>query len=77
MAVMVQRRLDLQSRQCPVAVRATSNALAQMASGELIEVLATDPCTVREFASWARSTGNDLLESSKFGSVFRFVIRKV
>jgi len=77
MAIVIHRRLDLQGLPCPGPVRAVNDALAQMASGELVEVLATDPCAVREFAVWARATGNDLLESSQFGNVFRFVVRKL
>lgn len=77
MAIVIQRRLDLQGLPCPAPMRATNDALNEMSSGELIEVLSTDPCTVRELAVWARATGNGLLESSQFGNVFRFVIRKL
>jgi tRNA 2-thiouridine synthesizing protein A len=54
----------------------TAKALKGFASGDLVEVLATDPGSVKDFAAWARVTGNELLESSQFGNVFRFVIRK-
>ncbi len=47
-----------------------------MAPGDLIEILTTDPRSVRDFEEWARATGNGRLESSHIGTVFRFVIRK-
>ena len=47
-----------------------------LASGALIEVLATDPGSVKDFAAWCRSTGNELVEQSVDGPVFRFVIRR-
>ncbi len=47
-----------------------------LASGDLVESLATDPGSVKDFAAWCRTTGNELLESSRLGNVFRFVIRK-
>jgi len=77
MAIVIHRRLDLQGLPCPAPVRATNDALTEMDRGDLIEVLSTDPRSVREFAVWARATGNGLLESSQFGNVFRFVIRKL
>jgi tRNA 2-thiouridine synthesizing protein A len=45
-------------------------------SGALVEILATDPGSVKDFAAWARSTGNPLIEQSQDGDVFRFIIRK-
>ena len=47
-----------------------------LASGSLVEVLATDPGSVKDFAAWARSTGNELLEQDADGGVYRFVLRR-
>ena len=47
-----------------------------IASGELVEVLATDPGSVKDFAAWSRSTGNALVEQTQDGNVYRFVIRR-
>ncbi len=33
-----------------------------MTAGQVLEVLATDPGSVKDFAAWSKSTGNDLLE---------------
>jgi tRNA 2-thiouridine synthesizing protein A len=49
----------------------------ELSHGELIEILSTDPESVRALDAWARATGNALLESSQFGNVLRFVIRKL
>jgi len=53
-----------------------ADAERELSHGELIEVLATDPELVREIAAWSRATGNAVLESSQFGDVLRFVVRK-
>ena len=45
-------------------------------SGDLIEVLATDPGSVPDFAAWATSTGNELVERTEEDGVYRFVLRK-
>jgi tRNA 2-thiouridine synthesizing protein A len=54
----------------------TAQAIKTVASGELIEVLATDPGSTKDMAAWARTTGNELVEQSVDGAVFRFVLRR-
>lgn len=76
MALSIKRQLDVKGLPCPLPVERTATAMREMISGELVEVLATDPASVREFDMWARSTGADLLESSQLGNIFRFVLRK-
>ena len=77
MAIVFHRKLDLQGQTSALAVAHAASALRELAHGELMEVLASDPGSVTAFASWSRGTGNALLESSQLGNVFRFVIRKV
>jgi tRNA 2-thiouridine synthesizing protein A len=55
----------------------TAGHMKTVPSGALVEILATDPGSVKDFAAWARSTGNPLVEQSQDGDVFRFIIRKV
>jgi tRNA 2-thiouridine synthesizing protein A len=44
--------------------------------GALVEVLATDPGSQRDFVAWSRTTGHELLEQTVDGPVYRFVIRR-
>jgi tRNA 2-thiouridine synthesizing protein A len=77
MAMVIHRRLDLQGVPWRLTLRRVSNAVQELAPGELIEVLATDPESVRELDAWSRATGNAVLESSQFGNMLRFVVRKL
>jgi len=54
----------------------TAQAIKSVPSGSLLEVLATDPGSVKDFAAWTRSTGNTLVEQRTEGSVYHFVIRR-
>jgi len=54
----------------------TAQAIKTLASGSILEVLATDPGSTKDFAAWCRATGNELLEQSVGGTVYRFVIRR-
>jgi TusA-related sulfurtransferase len=53
----------------------TAQAMRSVRSGDVVEVVASDAGAFQEFAAWARSTGNELLDSSAFGGTYRFVIR--
>ncbi|HET7636668.1 MAG TPA: sulfurtransferase TusA family protein, partial [Candidatus Limnocylindria bacterium] len=60
----VAQTLDARGLSCPMPIVKTAMAIKGMQSGELIEVLATDPGSVKDFAAWSKSTGNELVESS-------------
>lgn len=70
------QHLDVKGLQCPMPIVKTAKAMKELGSGAVIEVLATDPGSVKDFAAWSKVTGNELLESSAIDGVFRFVLRK-
>jgi tRNA 2-thiouridine synthesizing protein A len=74
--VTITRRLDVKGFSCPIPIVKTAIQMKQMASGELIEVLATDPGSVPDFNAWSKTTGNPLIEQSQDGGTYRFVLRK-
>jgi tRNA 2-thiouridine synthesizing protein A len=54
----------------------TAQAMKAIPSGTLLEVLATDPGSLKDFAAWSRTTGNELVEQSVDEGVYRFVLRR-
>lgn len=76
MSTSVVMSLNLKGLSCPLPIVKTAKAMKDLAPGDLIEVFATDPGSVPDFKAWAQSTGNQLLESSQTGNVFRFVLKK-
>ena len=74
--VEIATTVDAKGLACPMPIVHTAQAMKGLASGAVIEVLATDPGSVKDFAAWCRSTGNELLEQSVDGAVYRFVIRR-
>jgi tRNA 2-thiouridine synthesizing protein A len=75
-AIQISHQVDARGLSCPMPIVKTAQAIKSIASGELIEVLATDPGSVKDFAAWARTTGNELVMQSADGSVYRFVLRR-
>jgi tRNA 2-thiouridine synthesizing protein A len=76
MSAVIAQTLDLKGLSCPLPIVKTAKALKDLPSGTLVEVLATDPGSVSDFAAWARSTGNELVTSAEDDDVYRYVIRK-
>lgn len=76
MSQTIALTLDLKGLSCPLPIVKTAKAMKELASGNLVEVFATDPGSVPDFAAWSRSTGNELVESDEQDGVFRFLLRK-
>jgi tRNA 2-thiouridine synthesizing protein A len=74
--MQVAKTLDLKGLSCPLPIVKTAQAIKELASGELLEALATDPGSVADFKAWCSSTGNELVEQTEQDGVYRFVIRK-
>ena len=53
--------LDARGLKCPLPILKAKKALADMGSGDVLRIQATDPGSVRDFNAFARQTGNELL----------------
>jgi tRNA 2-thiouridine synthesizing protein A len=67
--------VDARGLNCPMPIVRTAQAMKALNPGDIVEVTATDPGSVRDFAAWSRTTGHALLDSSTDGGLFRFVLR--
>jgi tRNA 2-thiouridine synthesizing protein A len=67
--------VDARGLNCPMPIVRTAQAMKTLHPGDIVEVTATDPGSVRDFAAWSRTTGHTLLDSSTDGGQFRFVLR--
>ncbi|AIY42802.1 sirA-like family protein [Collimonas fungivorans] len=70
------KELDARGLHCPLPILKTKKALADMLSGEVLRVLATDSGSVRDFQAFAKQTGNDLLEQSEENREFIFFMKR-
>lgn len=68
--------LDLKGLKCPLPVLRAKKALKSMAPGEVLDVLATDPGSVKDFQAFCETTGNDLVSWSESDGVFAYTLRK-
>lgn len=71
-----QKELDTRGLNCPLPILKAKKALADMRSGDVLKVLATDPGSTRDFQAFARQTGNALIEQSSAGDEFVHYLRR-
>jgi tRNA 2-thiouridine synthesizing protein A len=68
--------LDVRQLACPLPILRAKKSLAQMSSGQMLKVMATDKEAPKDFEVFCRQTGNELVSSSEQGGEFEFLIRR-
>jgi tRNA 2-thiouridine synthesizing protein A len=73
---VITTTVDARGQSCPGPLVTLHQSLKDAERGDLLELLATDPGARSDVPSWAKLSGNELLEASEEDGVLRFVIRK-
>ena len=73
---MPDQTLDTKGLNCPLPILKAKKSISQMESGQVLEVLSTDPGSVLDFEALSRQTGHELLESKKEDGVYIFLLKK-
>ncbi len=68
--------LDTKGLNCPLPILKLKRAIRDVAAGDVLQVLATDPGAVGDFEAFCRATGNQLVDWAETDGVFTFNIRK-
>lgn len=76
MTMNFDKEYDASGLACPLPIVKTKKALSDMASGQVLKVLATDPGSVCDMAAFAEQTGNALLEQGSENSKYVFYLKK-
>jgi len=71
-----QRDLDARGLNCPLPILKAKKALAEMETGQVLRIVATDTGSVRDFQAFAKQTGNALLAHSHENGEFTFLMRR-
>jgi TusA-related sulfurtransferase len=72
----IDRELDTRGLNCPLPILKAKKALSEMSSGQTLRVVATDSGSVRDFAAFAKQTGNELLEQITEGKDYIHVLKR-
>ena len=74
--MQAQKELDTRGLNCPLPILKAKKALADMSSGDVLKIIATDPGSVRDFQAFARQTGNELVEQATNADEFIHFLRR-
>ena len=70
------KQFDATGLACPLPMLKTKKSLSDMAAGQVLRVIATDPGSARDIPAFVQQTGNALLSCGEEGGKFVFFIRK-
>jgi tRNA 2-thiouridine synthesizing protein A len=70
------KELDASGLNCPLPILRTKKALAELTTGQVLKVVATDPGSVKDMQAFAKQTGNELLSSAEAGGKYQFFLKK-
>ena len=70
------KEIDTRGLNCPLPILRTKKALADVLSGQVLKVVATDPGSVKDFQTFSKQTGHTLLSHSEANGEFTFLMKK-
>ncbi|MEN8131084.1 MAG: sulfurtransferase TusA family protein [Pseudomonadota bacterium] len=68
--------LDARGLNCPLPILKTRQAIDKLSTGEVLEVISSDPGSVRDMDTFCTETGNRLVSSNESGDGYVFLIEK-
>lgn len=72
----VTKTLDCKGLACPMPIVKLSMEIAKSKVGDVVEMLTTDPGSLADVPSWAKSTGNAVLETKQEPGIIRFYVKR-
>ncbi|PWW81157.1 MULTISPECIES: sulfurtransferase TusA family protein [Prosthecochloris] len=74
--IATNMELDCKGMNCPLPILKTKKAVDSLQSGDVLKMMATDPGSVNDMASWSKRTGNEVIEHVEEGDIHTFYIKK-
>jgi TusA-related sulfurtransferase len=74
--IEVHKEIDTRGMNCPLPILKAKKALADMSTGDVLKVVATDPGSMRDFQAFARQTGNELVEQAAINDEFVHYLKR-
>ena len=74
--MQIDAEVDARGLNCPLPILKAKKALAGLASGQVLKVVATDPGSMRDFQAFAKQTGNELIDQQSANAEFIHMLRR-
>ena len=74
--MQIDLELDTRGLNCPLPILKAKKALTPMQTGQLLKVVSTDKGSLRDFAAFAKQTGNEFVSQETVGHDFVHVLKR-
>ncbi len=68
--------LDARGLNCPLPILRTKKKLAELSSGQVLKIEATDPSAAKDFQMFAKQTGHQILAQLDGDKAFTFFMQE-
>lgn len=75
--IKVDLELDLKGLLCPLPMVRISQNITKVPVGGIIRAVATDPGSLADIPSWARTTGNEVVKTERKGKDIIFYVKRL
>ena len=75
--IKVDLELDLKGLLCPLPMVRVSQNISKIPVGGVLKATATDPGSMADIPSWARTTGNEVVKTEREGKNFVFWVKRL
>ena len=76
MSIAFDKEIDARGLSCPLPILRAKKSIADLKTGQVLKIIATDPGSVRDFQAFAKQTGHNLLSSDEVDGEFVFFLRR-
>ena len=74
--IKADKVMDLKGLPCPMPVVKVSKGIQEIEVGQVLEAVTTDPGSLADFPAWARTSGNEIVETDQEGEEIKFYIKR-
>jgi len=74
--IQITKTMDLKGMPCPMPVVKVSKGIKEVEVGQVVEAITTDPGSLADFPAWARTSGNEIIETEQDGKTIKFYIKR-
>ncbi|MCG6878244.1 MAG: sulfurtransferase TusA family protein [Deltaproteobacteria bacterium] len=75
-AIKADKVMDLKGLPCPMPVVKVSKGIKEVDVGQVVEAITSDPGALADFPAWAKTSGNEILETIQENGTIRFFIKR-
>jgi TusA-related sulfurtransferase len=75
--IKVDKVMDLKGLPCPMPIVKVSKGIKEIEVGQVVEAITTDPGSITDFPTWAKTSGNEILKTEQDGEAITFYIKRL